>query len=375
MDIITQNNAEISPEIAKQRFYFAQIPALVEFLNTVPSFFLVLNDHREIIYANHAFLKFIKPENKFAVIGKKPGDALNCINSKETPEGCGASEVCKTCGALDVINRALLNGERADNECNIKDIWGNSFDFKVWSSPYMVGNETFTLFSIADISDQKRREILERAFFHDIMNSIGGLKGFAELLSEFPEEATEYKDIILLLTERIIDEINSHKLLITAEQGELKIEPLYVSTVQFMAELVNFFKMHNVAIGKEIILDRRSVAGVLFTDSTILRRVMINMLKNALEATDIGGIVSLGVDKTENGFSFWVHNDSVLSSLVRLQIFKRSFSTKGAGRGIGTYSMKLFGEQYLKGKVGFETSSELGTKFYLDLPESILSET
>mgnify|MGYP006293419399 CR=1 len=37
-------------------------------------------------------------------------------------------------------------------------------------------------------------------------------------------------------------------------------------------------------------------------------------------------------------------------------LFKRSFSTKGVGRGIGTYSMKLFGEKYLKGKVDFKNS-------------------
>lgn len=40
-----------------------------------------------------------------------------------------------------------------------------------------------------------------------------------------------------------------------------------------------------------------------------------------------------------------------------LSVFKRYFSTKSkSGRGIGTYSMKLFGERYLGGKVGFYCS-------------------
>ena len=38
---------------------------------------------------------------------------------------------------------------------------------------------------------------------------------------------------------------------------------------------------------------------------------------------------------------------------VQLQIFKRSFSTKGAARGLGTYSMRLLSERYLKGVVSF----------------------
>lgn len=38
-----------------------------------------------------------------------------------------------------------------------------------------------------------------------------------------------------------------------------------------------------------------------------------------------------------------------LPLLVQLQIFNRSFSTKGKGRGTGTYSMKLLTKRYLKG--------------------------
>jgi sensor histidine kinase regulating citrate/malate metabolism len=48
-------------------------------------------------------------------------------------------------------------------------------------------------------------------------------------------------------------------------------------------------------------------------------------------------------------------------------MFKRSFTTKGIGRGLGTYSMKLLGEKYLKGKVGFESSKQNGTTFYIEI--------
>jgi sensor histidine kinase regulating citrate/malate metabolism len=53
---------------------------------------------------------------------------------------------------------------------------------------------------------------------------------------------------------------------------------------------------------------------------------------------------------------------------VRLQIFQRSFSTKGSGRGLGTYSMKLFGENYLHGRVYFRTNEKQGTTFTIELP-------
>jgi sensor histidine kinase regulating citrate/malate metabolism len=48
---------------------------------------------------------------------------------------------------------------------------------------------------------------------------------------------------------------------------------------------------------------------------------------------------------------------------VQLQIFQRSFSTKGKGRGVGTYSMKLLTERYLGGKLAFTSAAGEGTTF------------
>jgi sensor histidine kinase regulating citrate/malate metabolism len=56
---------------------------------------------------------------------------------------------------------------------------------------------------------------------------------------------------------------------------------------------------------------------------------------------------------------------------VQLQIFQRSFSTKAqVGRGIGTYSIKLFAEQYLGGKVYFTSQEPDGTSFVLSIPKN-----
>jgi sensor histidine kinase regulating citrate/malate metabolism len=53
-----------------------------------------------------------------------------------------------------------------------------------------------------------------------------------------------------------------------------------------------------------------------------------------------------------------------------MRIFQRNYSTKSdSGRGLGTYSMKLFGETYLGGKVDFTSSESEGTTFHLRLPK------
>jgi signal transduction histidine kinase len=99
-----------------------------------------------------------------------------------------------------------------------------------------------------------------------------------------------------------------------------------------------------------------------------LRRVLENMVKNALEATSGGMEVRLACERSQSSLVFSVHNPSYMPRSVQLQMFHRSFSTKGKGRGIGTYSMKLFGERYLKGKVWFSSTEDKGTTFYFSLP-------
>lgn len=61
------------------------------------------------------------------------------------------------------------------------------------------------------------------------------------------------------------------------------------------------------------------------------------------------GVIAIGKDT----FSIYLGGRGGSKKLVHLQIFKRSFSTKRKGRGLGTYSMKLIGKDYLKGYIRF----------------------
>ena len=103
----------------------------------------------------------------------------------------------------------------------------------------------------------------------------------------------------------------------------------------------------------------------------MLGRVLGNLVKNAVEASSGGMKVVVGAAPVDGGVEFWVHNASAIPREAQLQVFQRSFSTKGAGRGLGTYSVRLFAERYLGGKVSFESSEESGTIFRVVLPLSM----
>ena len=131
----------------------------------------------------------------------------------------------------------------------------------------------------------------------------------------------------------------------------------------------SLYSRHPVAHGKHLtLLD--PWYGTMTTDERLLGRVLGNMIKNALEASEPGGTVTIQCLDLGNQIAFRVHNDGVMPEEVQMQVFQRSFTTKGeAGRGIGTHSMKLFGERYLKGEVSFTSREQEGTTFSLVLPK------
>ena len=126
-----------------------------------------------------------------------------------------------------------------------------------------------------------------------------------------------------------------------------------MNSVEFLGSVIGLISSHEVGHNKIVLIAENSYDTEFMTDRILLQRIIINMLKNALEATAYEGIVLAGVENRGENIRFWVRNEGVMPHHVQMQIFKRSFSTKGKGRGIGTYSVRLLAENYLKGKAGF----------------------
>ncbi len=364
-------------EIERQRLLFKNMPLMDQLLDAVPSCLVVLNRQRQLVYANQSLYRALDTgsEGVLRVLGFRPGEVLRCVHAFESEGGCGTTEFCSTCGALKAILSTQEN--RSDvQECRIlQDQTGDALDLRVWTRPLVLENERFTAFALLDISDEKRREALERIFFHDILNTAGGLKGSAELIRDAAlEEIPEFQDLILRLSDDLIEEIVAQRQLSAAEKEELAIHASTFSTGDILAEIAELYKGHGVARERHIRMDDGIQEGHLTTDRTLLRRVLGNMTKNALEASDPGETVTLGCDAAGEGWAFWVHNQGSIPKETRLQIFQRSFSTKGSGRGLGTYSIKLLTERYLKGHASFESSEESGTVFRVVCPNLPMRE-
>lgn len=361
--------ARAHKEIVKQRFLVVnQNQTIVALLNALSQMVIILNEERQIIYANKSFLNLLNIEDQNILLGKRPGEAVSCLYSNKEEGGCGTSEFCRTCGAVNSILEAQ-GGQQSTKECRILTSETSAFDLRVTSTPFKLENYNFTIFTIIDIGDEKRRQTLERVFFHDVLNSAGGISGLSDLLPEIDDksEVNDLSHIIKRSADNLIEEIQLQRQLSAAERGDLELKITTIQADKITKDIKELYSNHEITKDKRIKINESSDTIDFLSDKVLVRRIVGNMLKNAIEASTPGETVNLGCTNINGKTRFSVHNNSFMTIEVQNQLFQRSFSTKGTGRGIGTYSMKLLGEKYLSGKVWFESKPDKGTTFYLEL--------
>ncbi|WP_333871529.1 HAMP domain-containing sensor histidine kinase [Desulforamulus putei] len=346
--------------------------------NAFPNVIMILNEYRQVVYGNQALLDLLNIHDTSQILGARPGEVLNCIHARKNEPGCGTSENCSTCGAALAILTSQ-SGKEAARECRLIVKKGDkyvSLDLLFSAKPFELAGQHFTIVFVTDISHEKRRRALERIFFHDILNTAGSLRGVVELLGHTKDPA-KVKELLQDLEEvsaSLIEEILEQRDLVSAENNELRVNREPVESGELLNYIIHQLSNHPAARGIFLKVDEATENVSFVTDPVLLKRVLGNMVKNALEASKTGDTVTLGVMKKERRVQFWVNNPLVMSREVQLQVFQRSFSTKGSGRGLGTYSMKLLTERYLKGTISFVVNEEKGTTFIASYPLHLSDE-
>ncbi|MFW5820066.1 MAG: sensor histidine kinase [Bacteroidota bacterium] len=363
-------------EIYRQSNKIARSDFLENILSNIPLIFLIINEERQIIYSNKILVKNLGYEKLESVLGLRPGEMFRCIHSQKEKGGCGTNENCRYCGAVNSILESKKRKETVTKECRLSLAMGSEVmaaNYEMASTPFFWEGESFYIVAMKDISDKKRREQLERVFFHDLINKAGSLSGLVELIKdkETNNKSRRLLDYVDRGMKELLNDIIYQRHIQQAEKGKLKIKPVKLKPLNILNNIHEDFKSTLEREKKNIEIDRKTDDIDITSDKVLLNRVLTNLVKNALEACLEGDVVKMKFSSIGQKCSFTVSNPSVMSEEVKSQIFQRSFSTKGSGRGIGTYSIKLFTESYLKGKVSFVSDVKTGTNFRIDLPVDI----
>lgn len=345
---------------------------LSQFLNSIPLAAAILTPDLKAIFTNYTLRHHVGVNSVEQLLGKRPGEFLNCLHAIEKNDRCGISEQCKVCGTMLALKKAENTMSVNTSEVRFNAVVDGKVqakDFRVTINPILIGSKVYLILYLNEISHEKRRRALERIFFHDVLNKISSVTGLYDLLKkDIYNIDKEQFDLIGLILNDLTDEIIAQRQLTAAENDELKIKLEKIRLPDLIDRVVAQTKQFSNPKNISIEINNVTFSDTIESDFTLLNRVITNLLKNALEASQVNEVVNIYLTKQNNMVFITIQNSTFIPHDIQLQIFNRSFSTKGDNRGLGTYSIKLLTERYLRGKVHFSSNETKGTNFTIELP-------
>ena len=135
----------------------------------IPCGVLIVNGDRRIRAVNHV-LERTFGVSRATVLDKRGGEALKCIHSSESPEGCGHGEACHSCqvkeAALEAITGRSVYRRRAPVQLSVDGEVRENI-LHVSAAPVEVEGETLAIVLLEDVTEltvYKRRYRLEQSF-------------------------------------------------------------------------------------------------------------------------------------------------------------------------------------------------------------------
>lgn len=207
---------------------------------------------------------------------------------------------------------------------------------------------------------------LRRAFYDMARKGTDGMdeqqfRRFAGLFDRITNTLIEQIDALA----RIANEFHSFARMPTRVMERLDLNSVVQEAVSLMQE----------EEGAEIELRLHKEPLIVEADREELRRIYINLLKNAFQSIPEDREGHVEVETAPDGFSDGLHwavcavrdNGSGIPADLRDKIFQPNFSTKTSGTGLGL-AIARKGVEEMKGEIGFETEEGQGTTFQVKLP-------
>ncbi len=355
-------------EILKQYHFVKDSKEIIgEVFDKIPVMILILNIHRQMVYANKYFKKIIKIDDISGLIGLRPGEIFACVYSDKTPGGCGTTVFCKNCGAVNSI-LASLRGVGDIRECEICSKKGEVLNFLVSSEPVELFKD-FIVFTIQDIEELKKRIMLENVFFGIIKKNLSELKIISNMLNERYSE-DEFVMEVDNLALKTLKEIEYQQLILNAVNFKIKVNPVIINSFELINEMKKKYNLN-----KEVVKESPSSVSVNFiTDYFLITTIFENILSFARkEKEDLGSIIVTS-KQLKNNVVFEIHFNHFIPKSVQLEFFKQNKFQTSSTEELNFYLVKLLVTNYLKGDVNFISTEKEGTTFYISLPLDLSKE-
>jgi signal transduction histidine kinase len=211
---------------------------------------------------------------------------------------------------------------------------------------------------------EERLAVLGRlgsTIIHDLKSPLSAIKGYASILEDIEDndKVKKYAKSISTSVDFTFDMIED---ILEFGRDKSTVEFRPVNIYQYFREVVDLFGERTD--GKEIEIKILPCEGLYYElDPFKMKRVLLNLLKNAREAIEKKGQIEIGAEKTKDGIKIFVRDNGVgMPPEVACRIFEPFFTHGKHGTGLGMTVVKKIIDNH-NGKVKVESMPGKGTTF------------
>ena len=220
------------------------------------------------------------------------------------------------------------------------------------------------------------RSEVEQISRHDLKNPLMVIMNIPGVLLRKPgisADETKWLKMILDAARRMLEMINMSLDMFKMEKGTYNLRPEPVDALAVTLQIAD--SMAKIASDGSLSFDiavegqpAEAAGGFLVSaEEPLLYTLLLNLVRNAVEASPTGGRVSISFSAGASGV-IAIHNAGAIPEKIRGRFFEK-FATAGkpGGTGLGAYSARMIAKT-LGGTIGFETSEKGGTTITVRLP-------
>lgn len=248
-------------------------------------------------------------------------------------------------------------------------------NWQLRQSHFIKDNHKYHLLVLTDIGQEIRKTQQEswlqiiRVLSHEIHNSLTPIKSLAQSMAEMPSTEPRSKEALAVIVRRSIslDEFVSRYATL---YRNFNVKPCWINSSDFARHLSTLFDQQAIVIENNI--------SAIPADQALLEQVMINLVKNAIEAHNMGSAPK----NTEITVSFNLQQDKThieiidqghgISNLENL--FVPFYTTKENGNGIGLALCRNIIEQHGGSLTLVNNANGIGAKAEIILPSLLNSQ-
>lgn len=237
--------------------------------------------------------------------------------------------------------------------------------------------------TLRDISERKEldslREDLTAMIYHDLRSPLGNIVSSLDVLGGMIGEDESTRSILSIAvnsTDRIQRLVNSLLDINRLESGQTIATQKTVNPQELIEAAVRDVMPSATGRHQKVEIQIAGTLPNIWVDADMLRRVLINLLENAIKFSKVGATITIGAQKDENSARFWVQdNGPGIPSSEHKHIFEKFARVKGkdkpGGLGIGLAFCRIAVQAH-GGMIWVESKEGKGSNFIFTLP--VMSE-